>query len=48
MERLFEIGKIAKASSNIPAGPHKGAYSAPYQPPTARTNVLMVIWSMEY
>ena len=33
------IGEIAKAFRGIAPGPHKGAYSAPYEPPASRAKV---------
>ena len=41
------IDEIAKASRDIASGPHKGAYSAPYEIPAARANVLTYVglWS---
>ena len=37
------ISEIAKASSAIAPGPHKGYYSAPHELPASRVNVLMHI-----
>ena len=41
------IDEIAKASRDIASRPHKGAYSAPYEIPAARANVLTYVglWS---
>ena len=42
------VGELAKASRGIAPGPHKGAYSAPFEPPVGMANLLKHIGFWPY
>ena len=48
MEKLFENLGLVKQPQLHNSNPKRGAYSAPYEPPAARTNVLTYVglWPM--